>query len=243
MYPEVDSTNNVARRFIEKENEIGFTVVAETQKAGKGQRGRPWESPPGGLWSSLAIRPKMDPSLLGMVPILSAVGTANAMETFGIKVMLKWPNDLLIKRNLKKIGGILIESKVSKHSVEFLIIGIGLNINNTMEQYSPTLQKRITTVYEEFKKEIDLEILLQRIILQIEDSFESLRMYGAQRLLTEWKKSDNILGMNVVVQSPEGKYQGKAVDISPYGQLVLETPDFERIVVSNGTVILPKAEN
>ncbi len=241
-YTEVDSTNNVARRFIEKENHIGFMVVAETQKAGKGQGERLWESPPGGLWSSLAICPELEPSLLGVVPILSAVGTAKAMETFGIKVMLKWPNDLLIKRNLKKIGGILVESKVSQQSVDYLIIGIGLNINNRMEQYSPTLQRRITTVHEEFKKELDLELLLQRIILEIEYSFENLRMYGTLSLLADWKKRDNILGMSIVVQSPEGKFQGKAVDISPYGQLILETPDFEKIVISNGTIILPKAK-
>ncbi len=239
-YDEVSSTNNLARKLIEEKNQIGFVIVAETQTAGKGQGGRVWESPKGGLWCSIAIQPQIDLSLLGVVPILSAVGIANAFETFNIKTMLKWPNDILIRSNLKKIGGILVESKVSQLSLEYLIIGIGLNVNNTLDQYSITLRGQITTIYEEIENELDLELLLQRIILQIENSFEILSTFGSQCLLNEWKQKDNILGMDVIVQSPEGKYQGRAVDISPYGQLVLEIPDSVKTIISNGTIILPR---
>lgn len=239
-YAEVGSTNNLARKTIEKKNLIGFAITAKTQSAGKGQGGRFWESPSGGLWSSLAIQPKIELSLLGIIPILSAVGIAMALETFDIKTMLKWPNDILIRHNLKKIGGILVEGKVTQLSLEYLIIGIGLNINNTLNQYSKTLQEQTTTVYEEFNKEIDLNILLQEIICQIDGLFETLRSDGVQPLLNKWKQKDNILGMDVIVRSPEGEYRGKAVDISPYGQLVLEMPNSEKAVISNGTVILQR---
>ncbi|MFX1285271.1 MAG: biotin--[acetyl-CoA-carboxylase] ligase [Promethearchaeota archaeon] len=237
-YDEVGSTNYLARKLIENKNDIGFVIVAVTQTAGKGQNERVWESPKGGLWCSIAIQPKIDLTLLRLVPILSAVAISNALETFNIKTMLKWPNDILIRHNLRKIGGILAESKVSQYFLDYLIIGIGLNINNTLGQYSSALQDHITTIYEEIKYELDLELLLQRIIFQIENSFETLNIYGAQPICNEWKQKDNILGMDIIVQGPECKYQGRAVDISPYGQLILEIPDSDKVKISNGTVYL-----
>lgn len=235
----MNSTNEVAKELIEEKNQIGFVIFAETQLAGKGQGKKVWESPYGGLWISLAIRPQIDLSMLGITPIISAVGIARTLEHFNINVMLKWPNDILIKHNLKKIGGILVETKVTRHFLNYLIIGIGLNINNTLDQYSIALQDHITTVYEEFNKEINLTTLLHEIIHQIEESFETLRSDGAQPLLKEWKQVDNILGMNLTIQTLEKVYQGKAIDISPYGQLILEVKDVGKVTISSGTVILP----
>ncbi|UCE13051.1 MAG: biotin--[acetyl-CoA-carboxylase] ligase [Candidatus Heimdallarchaeota archaeon] len=158
-YTELGSTNNIARQIIENEDQIGFAIVAETQTAGQGQGGRFWESPRGGLWISLAIKPSIELPYLGMIPILSAVGIANALETFDIEVMLKWPNDILIPRNLRKVGGILAEGKVTQLSLDYLIIGVGINVNNTIEQFSLPLQEEITTLFEEFQKKINLDNL------------------------------------------------------------------------------------
>ncbi len=238
MYDTVDSTNNVATQLIEEKNQIGFVVVAKKQYAASGQAGRDWESPKGGLWTSLVIQPQIKFSQLGLVPILSAVGIAKALDTFKIKTLLKWPNDILIKHNLKKIGGILVEGKITQFSLNYLIIGIGLNINNTLDQYSKLLREQITTVYEEFSKKIDLNCLLQEIIHQLEDSFECLRLSGSQSILKEWKEKDNIIGMKVIVQTPEGEYQGKVVDISPNGQLVLENSGSNIVNLSTGTVFI-----
>lgn len=243
MYAEVGSTNSVALQLIEEKNQIGFVVVAERQSAGSGQAGRLWESPHGGLWISLAIQPQIELSQLEIVPILSAVGIAKALETFDIKTLLKWPNDILINHNLKKIGGILVEGKVTQFSLNYLIIGIGLNINNTLDQYSKLLQEQITTVYEEFNKEIDLNRLLQEIIHQIEELFECLRLNGSQSILEEWKEKDNIIGMRVIVQNPEGDYQGKVIDISPHGQLVLEISESKIVTLPTGTVLIHDIDN
>jgi BirA family biotin operon repressor/biotin-[acetyl-CoA-carboxylase] ligase len=238
MYDTVGSTNNVATQLIEEKNQIGFVVVAEKQYAGSGQAGRDWESPKGGLWASLGIQPQIKFSQLGIVPILSAVGIAKALDTFKIKTLLKWPNDILIKHNLKKIGGILVEGKITQFSLNYLVIGIGLNINNTLDQYSKSLREQITTVYEEFNKKIDLNCLLQEIIHQFEDFFECLRLSGSQSILEEWKEKDNIIGMKVIVQTLEREYQGKVVDISPNGQLVLENSGFNIVNLSTGTVFI-----
>ncbi|MFW9905747.1 MAG: biotin--[acetyl-CoA-carboxylase] ligase [Candidatus Thorarchaeota archaeon] len=237
-YSEVSSTNNVAERLIVEKNNIGFVVIAERQSSGKGQGKRNWESPQGGLWASLVIQPQIELSQLGIIPILSALGIAKALEAFDIKVLLKWPNDILSISKLKKIGGILIEAKVTQFSLSYLIIGIGLNINSTLSQYSRGLQDHITTVYEEYDKKLDLMKLLHEIICQIEILFECLRINGSQSILEEWKKKDNIIGMKVTVQTPEGDYQGKVVDISQHGQLILENSKSELIKISSGRVLI-----
>ena len=242
QYSKVSSTNEVAERLIKEINKIGFVVVAEIQFAGKGQRTRTWESPQGGLWTSLVMQPQIEISQLGIIPILSAVGIANALETFGIEILLKWPNDILIKHNLKKLGGILVETKLTQYSLNYLIIGIGLNINTTLDQYSRRLQDQITTVYEEYNKEIDLHILLQRIIGQIEELFECLRLNGSQSILKKWRERDNVIGMRVIVQTPEGEYQGIVIDITQDGHLILENDMSIQIRIPVGTVLIQDIE-
>ena len=241
-YSEVSSTNRVAERLIEEKNKIGFAVVAESQFAGEGQEKRIWESPQGGLWTSLVLQPQIEISQLGIIPILSAVGIAKALETFGIKILLKWPNDILTRHNLKKLGGILVEAKVTHFSLNYLIIGIGLNINNTLDQYSRRLQDKITTVFEEYNKEIDLDRLLQEIISQIEGLFKSLRFDGSHSILEKWRKNDNIIGMRVSVQTPKGDYQGRVIDISQDAQLVLENSRSKLIKIPTGTVLIQDNE-
>ncbi|MFX0183977.1 MAG: biotin--[acetyl-CoA-carboxylase] ligase [Candidatus Hodarchaeota archaeon] len=239
-FTELGSTNNLARKYIEDENNIGFVIAAETQTAGYGQRGNYWESPRGGLWCSLAIKPYMELQSLGVVPILSSVGIAKTLRKYNVNTTLKWPNDILLSKSFKKLGGILVEGKITQYSLNYLIIGIGLNINNTLTQYSRPLRSKITTTYEELNKEISLDKLLGDIIKQIDESFEKLRSKGVRAILEDWKQHDNILGMDIVVQDSEKEYHGKAVDISPYGHLVLKTSDSNIKNISNGRIILFK---
>ena len=144
-YSEVGSTNSIARKMILEKNKFGFVVTSKVQTGGYGRRKNYWESPKGGLWCSIVIKPDIKVQSLGIVPILTALGVAQALQTFGIETKLKWPNDILYSQNNKKLGGILVEGKVSKRSLEYLIIGIGLNINNTLDQYSPSLKNIIKT--------------------------------------------------------------------------------------------------
>ncbi len=234
-YGEVGSTNNIARKLIE-ENNIGFTVISEVQTAGQGSGDKFWESPRGGLWCSLAIIPKIEIPLLGIVPILSAVAIAEVLDEYNIKTVLKWPNDILLKSNLKKIGGILVEGKTTQMTLNYLIIGIGLNINTTLDQYSHPLRKEITTVFDELKREIDLDILTKKIIFKIEEMCKIMNERGVTPLLENWRSRDNILGMKVKVQTPETEVIGIARDITKYGQLILEIENQEKISISSGSL-------
>ncbi len=236
IYSDVGSTNDIARKFIEEDKKINFCILAKTQTAGQGSSGRFWESPSGGLWSSLAIQPQINLHHLGIVPILSSIGIAKALDTFNVKTMLKWPNDLLIQHNLKKIGGILVEGKVTQFSLHYLIIGFGININNTINQYSPALRNKVTSTLEETNMEIDLITLLKKIILNIERRFDILQSKGVTSIIDEWKNHSNILGMDVIITNKDGVFRGKAREISSFGQLILKNSTEEQITISTGTV-------
>ncbi|MHA2293821.1 MAG: biotin--[acetyl-CoA-carboxylase] ligase, partial [Candidatus Hodarchaeales archaeon] len=213
-------------------------IVTKTQTRGRGQRGRTWESPNGGLWTSLAIRPQNELKHLAIVPILSAVGIAKALESFDIRIMLKWPNDLIFKDNLRKIGGILVEGSITQFSIDYLIIGIGINVNTVLNQYSLSLRSKITTILEEYQVEINLLVLLKRIIFQIEECFSVLKNQGISSLLREWKKRDSLLGKKVIIKDSRRDYRGTVAGISPNGQLILNTSKSGEFKISTGTVIL-----
>jgi BirA family biotin operon repressor/biotin-[acetyl-CoA-carboxylase] ligase len=236
-FNDVGSTNDLARKYIEEKNDIGFAITAEIQTAGQGQGGTFWESPRGGLWTSIAIKPTIELQSIGLIPLLSAISLVKALEKFNIESTLKWPNDIL-SSNFKKLGGILVETKVSQFSLNYIIIGIGLNTNNKIAKYSKYLRTKISTIFEEYKRKINLETLLVEIIQQIEYWIKQIESHGAQIIVETWKNMNNILGMEVVVQSLDTEYKGKAVDISPHGYLILETSHGKRISLSSGTVIL-----
>ncbi len=235
-FNKIRSTNELAREYITKRQLIGFVITTISQSSGKGQKERIWESPPGGFWGSLAIKPELDSHLIGLTPLLTAVATVETLKLWNIEVMLKWPNDILMKSNKKKLGGILVEGKVLQSSLEYLILGIGININNTITQYSNPLRNKITTIYEEYKIRIDLNILLEKLIYQIEKYFGILQKDGADPIRNAWKTVDNILGMDVTVRTPEKEYYGKAIDISKDGHLIIETFNLERKVITTGTL-------
>lgn len=236
-FDEVGSTSTLAKKYCEK-NQIGVAIVAATQTKGKGYKGDHWESPRGGLWASLAIKPNIELRHLGLVPLLAAVGIARALQKYNITPLLKWPNDLLVPSNYKKLGGIIVESSVTQFTLNYLIVGFGLNINTRVNQYSRPLQDRITSTLEEYQREINLIELLVEIIQKIADGIDELRTHGAQTLLAAWKKLPNILGMQIQVQTRDQEYKGRAIGLSKYGHLILETPESQEVALSNGTVIL-----
>ncbi|MHA1978322.1 MAG: biotin--[acetyl-CoA-carboxylase] ligase [Candidatus Hodarchaeales archaeon] len=237
-YSELGSTNSVAKRMILQEKEEAFGVLSETQTAGYGQRGNFWESPPGGLWGSLAFKPVINPSKMGLIPSLCALSVAKALMSHHINTRLKWPNDILYSDDNKKLGGIIVEGKVSSSLVEYLIVGIGLNVNTPIDRYSPTLRNNITTTLEITKNNISVEKLLHTIIYHLEEGLNEIKMGVENKILAAWKKWENILGMPIRITSNNIQYEGIAKDLTLYGQMVLELADGRKIIFSSGAVTL-----
>jgi BirA family biotin operon repressor/biotin-[acetyl-CoA-carboxylase] ligase len=234
-YSDIGSTNNVVKFLILEKNKMGFAVVADVQTSGYGQKDRYWESPKGGLWCSLAIKPEVPPKKLGLIPILTAQSVAKALEGYEIRTRLKWPNDILFRK--KKLGGILVEGIVSGTKItEYLVIGIGLNINNTLDQYSASLQGKITSTLIILGLEIDLEELLLAILTELDLGFRKINTLRQDEILSEWKKRDILIGKQISILSNDVMHRGLVKDITIHGQLVLEKTDGMLIKLSSGNV-------
>ena len=124
--PEIDSTNNEVRRMAEQGAPEGTLVVAENQTAGKGRRGRRWDSPKGsGIWYSFLLRPEFAPEHASMLTLLAAMAVQNSVkEVTGLDGLIKWPNDIVV--NGKKVCGILTEMSTEEDAIRYVVVGIGM---------------------------------------------------------------------------------------------------------------------
>ncbi len=128
-YPNIASTQDTARQIALDGHSLPFAVIAETQSEGRGRRGREWNSPPGGLWLTLALAvPSPEAVRQSAMVAAHAVAAVVLVET-GVRTLVKWPNDLLVKR--RKVCGILAETLV-RPGTTILLVGIGVNVNNVV---------------------------------------------------------------------------------------------------------------
>ena len=146
FYEQTDSTNNCIRKLAKEGKKEGVVAVAEIQTAGKGRRGKGWQSPKGtGIWMSMLLTPNITPPEAPVLTLLAGLAVCRAVrQQTGLTAMIKWPNDILISN--KKICGILTELYAEMDSVHFVITGIGINVNT--EVFPEELQKTATSLKE-----------------------------------------------------------------------------------------------
>ena len=148
FYKEVKSTNTIATDFLKNGAEDGTIIVAESQKAGKSRKGREWVSPKGGLWLTMILRPKIEIEYAPRLTLVAGVAVAKSLrENFGLDATIKWPNDILI--NSRKICGILTEAIIEDDTLEGVLVGVGIDINNDKSSLPEHLQSQTTTMSEE----------------------------------------------------------------------------------------------
>jgi len=162
-FKKVSSTQDIAKKLAEK-NIREAIVLAEEQTSGRGRYGRAWFSPIGGLWFSILLRPNIDPMDSIKLMALTGLAITKAIRDFThLPAFIKWPNDVYI--NDKKVCGILIESSIEDNRLKYIIIGIGLNVNNSFSNISPNILKNITSLRSELGKFIDKEALFKICLL------------------------------------------------------------------------------
>ncbi len=234
FHEEIGSTQERARALAREGAPHGTLVISRIQKSGRGRLGRGWGSPPGGVWMSLVLRPEIPARLAPLITQAAAVGVAKALWGFGIEVCIKWPNDLLVGE--RKICGILAESgagnviSAAKHPkpglggqrLDFVVLGVGLNANFDHEELNVPDQKA-TTVRSELGHDVDLVQLLDVILAGLDIEFERIKDFGA--ILDDWRALNCTLGKQVRVRRFGEVLEGRAVDLTPEGALLLKTPD------------------
>lgn len=230
----VDSTNEEAKRSALAGAPDGSVFVAERQTGGKGRLGRAWSSPSGtGLWFSILLRPGSIPAHISTVTLLAgcAVRDAVAART-DCPAMIKWPNDVVI--GSRKVCGILTEMSAEMERVEFVVVGIGVNVNNA--QFPEELKKKGTSLFLACGRTVRRAELLGEILRRFEKSLEDNRGGLSADFLSAYKKSCVSLGRTVVFERNGVRISAKAVDISPEGELVVALPDGTLETVYSGEV-------
>ena len=160
----VDSTSKAALRASSNGAAEGSLFVADEQTAGRGRHSRDWHSPPGlGLYFSLLLHPEISALEANNLVLQSAVAVCNAIdELYDYKVGIKWPND--IYSGSKKLGGILLETTITGDTIENAVIGIGLNMRHSIEDFPVELRKKATSLQEVTGRDISNSLLLERIL-------------------------------------------------------------------------------
>ncbi|HZC19645.1 MAG TPA: biotin--[acetyl-CoA-carboxylase] ligase, partial [Rubrobacteraceae bacterium] len=202
---------------------------------GRGRLGRRWGSPPGGIWASLVLRPDIPASYAPRITQTAAVGVAKTLWGLGIKAHIKWPNDLLIKGR-KKICGIIAEADaggtpvLSKrpspdtggYPISSVILGIGLNAN-----FDPTdlsiPDREVATISSELGHDVELPKLLGALLENLDAELSRIRNFTA--VLDDWRALNCTLGRLVRAERFGKALEGRAVDVTPEGALLLETPE------------------
>jgi BirA family biotin operon repressor/biotin-[acetyl-CoA-carboxylase] ligase len=232
-FEELSSTNTTAKEEAEKGAKEGTTIIAETQTSGKGRLDRLWVSPRGGVWLSIILRPCISPEDALKITLTTAVAVARAIRRlFNVKAEIKWPNDVLIDR--RKVCGILTEAKLTENTVDFVVVGIGINADFSLQALPKDLQATATTLRETLRKRIDKEKLIAVLLKEFEDSYKLFTTRKFEQLLAEWRSLAGFLGKEVEITSLKEKMQGVAVDITENGALIVELKDGERRTVLSG---------
>jgi BirA family biotin operon repressor/biotin-[acetyl-CoA-carboxylase] ligase len=214
---EVHSTMEMAKERAEAGAPEGTIVIAGRQTTGRGRRGRSWESPEGGVWFSLLLRPSSELGQAGCISVLLAVAAAQALKGhYMLPVLIKWPNDLLL--NGKKLGGILTELATVGGCLEWLIAGVGINVNNPLPR-----EARIppTSLSQALGHPVPLEECFASALKGIAHAYMQFLREGFEPIRQRWSEF-SALNDGIWVHQGEKRFEAHVRGLSEQGKLMVE---------------------
>jgi len=222
-YKETNSTNDVAKKIANIEKE-GTVIVSETQKKGRGRMGKVWYSDLGGMWLSVILKPRTSIVNSSRITLISGIAVARTIRSFGLDASIKWPNDILI--NGKKVCGILTEIGAELDQLEFVVVGIGINVNNDIQDLGDEeLRKNSTTLKKELGYPIKKIDLFRVLLNNLDQYYIKFKSQPFQSILQEWTELSDTIGKEVSISAPNMSIVGKAINITERGSLVVQTKD------------------
>ncbi len=224
-YPEVASTNEEARQLAQAGCAEGTVVVADAQNGGKGRMGRGWFSPRAkGLWFSVVLRPPVNPMETPQVTMVAAVAVAAALrEHTGVRAGIKWPNDILVKG--RKICGILVELNAEADRVNFMVAGVGLNVNVARDEFPPEVRDTATSLLQETGRHVPRVPLFRAVLAQLDRWYGRWLEEGFASVLDAWRRLCVTLDCPVTVHTMRDSFHGHALDVDETGALLVRTPE------------------
>ena len=231
----IDSTNTKAQELAEKGYPSGTLVVADKQESGKGRRGRSWVSPSGtGIFMTLMIKPDINPNNASMLTLVAALAVAKAITSVtGEEAMIKWPNDIVV--NSKKVCGILTEMNAQFDYINHIVVGIGINVHN--ESFPEEISQMASSLMiEAGGKRFHRAQIIAETMSYFEQYYDTfLKTQDLSALVREYDKLLVNRNKSVRVLDPKEPFDGKAMGITPKGELIVDTWE-SRKLVSSGEV-------
>lgn len=231
----IDSTNTKAQELAEKGYPSGTLVVADKQESGKGRRGRSWVSPSGtGIFMTLMIKPDINPNNASMLTLVAALAVAKAITSVtGEEALIKWPNDIVV--NGKKVCGILTEMNAQFDYINHIVVGIGINVHN--ESFPEEISQMASSLMiEAGGKRFHRAQIIAETMSYFEQYYETfLKTQDLSALVREYDELLVNRNKSVRVLDPKEPFDGKAMGITPKGELIVDTWE-SRKLVSSGEV-------
>ncbi|BBB91300.1 MAG TPA: biotin--[acetyl-CoA-carboxylase] ligase [Methylomusa anaerophila] len=238
-YPQIGSTNNEAKKLAAGGCPEGTIVVAETQNTGRGRLARGWFSPYGkGIWMSVVLRPPFSPLEASKCTLMAAVAVNRVIrQVAGVYSGIKWPNDILFQG--RKLVGILTEMSAEMDAINYVVIGMGINVNIEEREFPGEIAATATSLLAVSGREIDRRMFLAAILKELETAYHLVQTGGFTSILDDWRSQSITLGKNVDVIGPDHRYSGLAIDIDNEGALLVKTAQGVRKVLAGDVSIRP----
>jgi BirA family biotin operon repressor/biotin-[acetyl-CoA-carboxylase] ligase len=225
FHPSLDSTNLEAKRIADAGVHHTALLVAETQTAGRGRMNRSWESPAGlGLYFSLLLRPELKAADASLITLAAGCSLGATLKELGASpLLIKWPNDLLLKE--KKVAGILCEMKSTGSEVEYVVVGVGINLSQRPEDFSKEVSPRAGSLDFLTGRKWDQEKILNQFLQNFFPEIKNLEKGGSADLIRRWEQESGLLGQKIRAVSDRRPLEGTVAGLSPQGHLRLQLAD------------------
>ncbi len=241
-FNELDSTNSYAKSISDKLEGEGHVVITEKQLSGRGRLGRQWISQNNkGIWMSIILRPKISIFEVSKITQVAAAAVNLAFSSQGIDTQIKWPNDLII--NDKKICGILTEMSSEINAINYVVVGIGINVNNDTDDFSDELKNTATSIKIETNKELKRNILASEILNNFEKLYIELNNNNFSKSLDICRKNSYVIGKEINLIKNQEVKEAKAIDINNEGELVVRYENGETDNIISGEISVRLRKN
>ena len=219
----ISSTQIVARNLARKNEPDKTVITASSQFCGRGRMKRDWESvPERGLYFSMILHPEAEPLRVPQLSLLTAVALVSSIRNMaGLNVKIKWPNDVMYEG--KKIGGILSEARFDGEKTEYVIIGVGININQRNEDFSNSINDKASSLFLNTDKEFDISTMLRTFLDLFDYWYDEWCVNGVVRIINAWNKYNCTIGKNInLVDDNNILCSGLAVAVDNNGCLIVK---------------------
>jgi BirA family biotin operon repressor/biotin-[acetyl-CoA-carboxylase] ligase len=216
------STNDRARELAEAGAVHGEVVIAESQTAGRGRRGRTWSSPSGrNLYMSVVLRPQLPPQRAPELTLVASLAACDACRQAGVEAAIKWPNDVLVDD--RKVAGILTELSAEPDAVQWVVLGIGVNLNAASGDFPDELRDVATSLAIERGQPVPRALFAAALLSVLEQWLDLHASEGFAPIREAWRSRSCTLGREVRVDADGGAVSGVAEDIDETGALLVRT--------------------